>query len=60
MAFNRIEDGLGLKPLQQDKWHAEVEGGQLGEEPTGVDHRAKQRSDLIAIEIPVGKALGRA
>jgi hypothetical protein len=60
MAFNRIEDGLGLKPLQQDKRHAEAEAGQQGEEPTGVDHRAKQRGDLIAIETPMRGGLGRS
>ena len=59
VAFNRIEEGLGIKPLEQDERHAEADTGQQGEQPTGVDHRARQRGDLIAIEIKVLKGLGR-
>jgi hypothetical protein len=33
MAFNRIEDGLGLKPLQQDKRHGEAEACQQVKSP---------------------------
>ena len=53
MAFNRIKYGIGIKTLMQDERHAEPDTGQHGEKPTGVDHRAKQTGDLMAIEIPV-------
>jgi hypothetical protein len=47
--------GLGIKTLKQDERHAELDTGEHGEKPTAVYHRAKQRGDLIVIEIKVLK-----
>ena len=58
MAFNRIEYGIGIKTLKQDERYAKPNTGQHSEKPTAVDHRAKQRGDLVPIETPVFKWLG--
>jgi hypothetical protein len=55
MAFNRIEHGIGIKTLKQDERYPEPDTGEHGKKPTAVYHRAKQRGDLVAIEIPVLK-----
>jgi hypothetical protein len=55
MAFNRIEYGIGIKTLKQDERHAQPDAGEHSEKSTGVNHRAKQRGDLIAIKIKVLK-----
>jgi hypothetical protein len=51
MAFNRIEQDIGIKTLKQDERRAEPDTGEHSEKSAGVDHRHCQCGDLVSIEI---------
>ena len=57
MAFNHIEQRVGIKTLTQDERRAEPETSEHGEKPAAVYHRASQSDDLVAIEIQVPERL---
>jgi hypothetical protein len=59
MAFDHIEQSLGIKMLTQDERSAEPDTGKHGEKAASVYHRASQSCDLVAIEIPVLKRFRR-